>query len=274
MTVRRIFVLTSIVSLVITGCLFDHTVEEIAKMRKSGDLDAAKARTLEVLKEKPDRMDVWRELALCDIAQCSKNSKKTEAILSDLVEAGLICAAVAEHEKGKPDRDWLAASNMTSSQLTNSIGYLMSIPETRKSVNYRRDHSQSLILPDDLPDAMRESLEEQFEEQAGLEELKLEARTFLDPDETLDIVRRLVIVSELLRRLPCDNPSSIAITLSQVDRKIQSTTWDSNLSADLVNRSREAALKGLNEAQQQAASELSEQGHFDPATILENKILE
>jgi hypothetical protein len=272
MTVGRIFLVLSAVTLLSAGCLFDHTAEQIAEMRKAGNLEAAKTRALEVLGEKPKRMDVWRELALCDVALCRASSISDDGKFPNLAEAALICAAVSEHEKGNPDDKWVAAANMTASQITNSITYLMTVTETKKSVHYY--HMESLILPEDIPEDIRNQMQNQFEDNERLHEQKYETQSYLDPDETRAFVRKAVVFTELLKRLPCDNPKLMAITLDQVDRKIESTTWDTNLTSNYVNAARETALGAVHQALQQAESDLDTQGYFDAASILENKTLE
>jgi hypothetical protein len=83
-----------------------------------------------------------------------------------------------------------------------------------------------------------------------------------------------VILTELLRHLPCDNPKVMAVTLNQLEQKLLWVASHSSISTSFVDLRRDAARKIVTDALHAAVQDLEDMGHFQSETILRNKILE
>jgi hypothetical protein len=249
------------VCLLLSGCLYDHTAERVAELRKSGDPVAARAKALEALAGDPDRMNVWRELAATDLDLARTAVRSDSQSLPLLLEAGLICAAVGNHSHGKVEERWRVVGMLAASEIANYAGHLANQLEIR-TVG-RTVYEESGWVPDDIPE---EDIPPNFRQEIR--------EVYIDPQLLGEVIHQTVCCMILLKQLPSDNPKVTAITLNQLDEKLQWASANSNISTSFVNSRRETAERNAQQALADAVLDLDVHGYFYGVTIFQSGMLE
>ena len=262
-------ILTSLAAVGCIGDLFDRTPEKIAALRMSGNLVGAKEETLEALRRKPARMDLWRELASTDVLLSRRSAQIKEVPqdpLPELVEAALICAAYTDHHKGVLDREWEGVGVLAAIEVSNRANALVS----------KLDPALEDPAPVDVPMTTTPDVEEPADDNLVLPqrpELR-EAETYLDPQAVGRIIRRTVILTEFLRHLPADNPMVTAVSLNQLEERLRSVSMRANITRAFVEAQEDSARLEMSHVLGDADSSLAERGYFDPAVIFDQILLQ
>jgi hypothetical protein len=141
----------------LAGCREGHPLaNEIAVLRKGGDAAGARQKAVAAVTEKPQRMEVWRELAYCDEVLYRDISLPDDERMGLLVESSLLCAAICGHNDGKaPDDSWKAVCTQVAGHLrTCRQGLLDQVtirPDIRQLRELNRPKSIDELMGRDEP---------------------------------------------------------------------------------------------------------------------------
>jgi hypothetical protein len=248
----------------LSGCLFDHSAEKIATHRKSGDPVGARKMALDILEADADHIDVWRELAACDVELARKAMDAREEALPLLGEAALICGAMTMHKQSKLDRAWTIVGLQTSTALARYAGTNTLVIKP----NTFRMHSETITEGRmDAEDAMHDWI--QF--RSSLPDVP---DSYYDPATIGAAVAKMGLLSGLIEHLPCDDPKLMAETVSKLDDTYVRATQHSNITLESIRVRGAAGKQSAVTVLEAAKADLESQGYFDLVTVQNQKLFE
>jgi transcriptional regulator of met regulon len=243
------------------GCDKDQTAGLVKAQRIRGNVESARDLALTALKEKPERMGVWRELAMTNLDYVRIRSGRDVNAVALSLESALMCAAVTQVNDGKPVKEWEIVSKLAASELLGRASRVM----RDLKVGERTEIHTNTDLP--LEDLLKgESI-------YGYHET-IQTKALVVEDELKETIRESSALIGLYKRLGRPDDEGQALVCEQVERQFTELAKRVDYPESYVAGYRAEGEEAVAQAVSRAAKDLQETGHFRTETIFDNKILE
>ncbi|MBI5058633.1 hypothetical protein HZB60_02490 [candidate division KSB1 bacterium] len=252
---RTILIFTLLIAL--GGCVGDESFREVESLRKSGDIENARALAIQLVNEKPDRMKVWLEFCRLTTELVRPLEVQDKDPLPYLLQASLVCAAISLRHKQEPPDAWREIGRFLAVALSRQGNILLSeMNEDIKSVDYRTTLSE---LPGGTTGAGGSAY---FNAISAVEDARRNARSK---------VERMTVITDVLAALPTNSPGAQAV-VQQLDVTRPAWAGSLELKPDYLLPLTENMHNRWQGALEKAVGDLKELGYFLPGTILENGV--
>lgn len=242
------------------GCRRDQAAKQVRELRMAGQADSARALALAELQQQSNRMDLWREFAhaTLDIMRQSEEEDQTQN-LEFLVQSAIVCAAVYQHSKQDPGKEWMEISRLVSSEIVGQTSRMRRVMQTQaQSANFLKQLVGSSDTMSVVPLQITKARQ-------ALQSYRNEARNGL---------MLTMIFRRLSESLPEQNPGTVSLMNEQIDEIMGSWTSELSLDQELTAPVQLKARQTIDAALNRANGDLTEVGYFLVPTILENGVLE
>jgi hypothetical protein len=256
MILKQIPAILVLSTAVLMSCQSHKVAREVAALRRSSDLTAARDLAINSLRASAKDMELWRELAATDLAIFAKAESLNAEPVSYLLEVALLCASVYAHDSGASQEQWQAMGRRVAVEaLTLSNRMLDDLPRTEVISKHVTERFADPNIPREL------------QRQDYIITTQSRHDWITDIPIATKVIRQSSALLEYTQRLPQEN-AALMSTIQGVDSHINSLPrFISNLSSSLIDDNRQQVQRAVTARIDAATTELQVHGHFTLATI-------
>jgi len=235
--------------ILLAGCRSERVAKQVAELRRSGKVEAARKTALEELQKSPDQLPVWRELAATDLAICERpSSSGTAGSYPLLTEAALLCTAV--YESGKMDEKWRSVASRVAALTATAANQILNQVDVETVRGKTHLKSEPLTA------------------------VELESERFVDPEDMEWTVQHAVPLIFFTRRLGPVLSQSMDSNVQILEKRLAQMAQNTNISEDQLNSSCKRIEEKTASSLAAAAGDLNGPGYFEYETIIPNPALQ
>jgi len=257
---KTLFPIIILAAMLWQGCGKDLTAERIGKLRAAGEVDSAYAEAVSALSDNARRDNVWREFVRVCVERTRRmNAEGAEPNLAYLVQAGIVCAAVREHARGRLNADWREVSQMAAREIERQLSLVLN------EFGRQQRTAQQVVQLRKFPRSDRRNALVLQQTEETLEEYRRSAG---------DLIKRRAVLEYLYERLPETSGGTKTSLREQLRVTIEQWQQMLELEAGSDAAITEAAETIMEKAMQRAKGDFRELGYLLPNTVIENGVYE